>query len=350
MTLLAACSLVGSGCGATLRTARDEGRKEPMDACTRTIGPEEAEGLQELLDGLPESGAVVCLKPGRYPGRILLRRSLTLRGLGAASEVILDGEGHGPVVKVDESGIKVVIERLTISGGKTKGGGGAIAWNKASELTLRDAVLRDNHAPRFGGGAIEASLGAITVERCRIEDNHAPVGAALLLHEWAKLTLRDSAVIGNQGPKSGALAIRDGAEVNIARSTIVDRDGVAIQIDGDHERAPTVTIGDSILSSPTSVLLNDEGAPGKVTISHSVIHGATGLIAGAGDDTPAPGEAFVDGGGNRTGDPLLGDDLRPRRGSPALGLAGPAPAGATDLDGRPRAATAGALEAAYAQH
>ena len=97
-----------------------------------------------------------------------------------------------------------------------------------------------------------------------------------------------------------------------------------------------------------SVLLNDEGAPGKVTITRSVIHGATGMIAGAGDDTPAAGAAYIDGGGNRTDDPLLGDDLRPRPGSPALGLAGPAPGGAIDLEGRARAGTAGALEAASA--
>ena len=219
-----------------------------MNGCTKTVTPDDAPRLQEILDELP-AAAVLCLAPGRYPTRLVLRRSVTLRGQGGAGAVIIDAEGHGSTVKLDAAKLQVTLEQLTITGGGAKGGGGGVSWLKASDLVLRDVILRDNGAPKFGGGGLEASLGSVTLERCRIEDNVAPIGAGILAHTWVKLTLRDSLIAGNRGKSSGGLAIRDGAEVLVERSTVAGNRGqYAIDLQGESDHAPTLVVSDSIVA------------------------------------------------------------------------------------------------------
>ena len=123
-----------------------------------------------------------------------------------------------------------------------------------------------------------------------------------------------------------------------------NRGQYAIDLQGESDHAPTLVISDSIVAGEPGALANDEGSPAKVRLSRSVLHGRANVVAGAGDYTVAAGEAFVDGGGNRVGDPRLDEGHRPKAGSPAIGLGQRPAAAARDLAGRPRANTAGALE------
>jgi hypothetical protein len=291
-----------------------------VSGCTKTIGPADAAGLQELLDELPE-GAVVCLQAGRYPGRLLFGRSVTLRGLARPEEVVLDAGGHGSVVKANASAIAVTLERLTVTGGAPKGGGGGVAWNRAADLVLREVVLRDNRATKFGGAGLEASLGTVTLERCRVEGNRAPIGAALLVHQWARLVLRDSLVANNAAVQS-VIQIGGGAAAKIERSTVARNTGqFALLFEGGREQVPEVEVWESIVDAGAGggALANDFGEAAKVTVRKSVLHGRATMVAGEGDLTEEPGTPFVDGGGVGREDPRLGPDLRAGEGA-AKGL------------------------------
>ena len=322
VTIMCAVTL---GQAALVRPALASSDQEAkMTECTKTVRP--GQDLGAVLSTAPD-GAVVCLAPGRYAGGLRVERSVTLRGEGEPGEVVIDADDAARVLTVVAKGAKVLVESVTLTGGSADAGG-AVTTETFAELVLRRCVLRGNRSRDFGGGAVYASRGHIVLERCRLVDNTARQGIAVLASQVARIEVRDSLVISTD-PKGAALAAGDGAELTIERSTIVCA-GPALSAAGTTSRAPKVAITDSIVSG-RPLLTNSPRLPATVVITRTLLHGEAA--------------GFEDGGGNKTGDPMLDSHTyKPTEGSPAGGMAR---GGVADLDGAPRpevGATAGALE------
>ncbi len=64
-------------------------------------------------------------------------------------------------------------------GGANRDGGGGVHCG-GGDVALREVVLRGNRAEAFGGAAIYAGAGRVTLERCRVVDNAGGVGGAII--------------------------------------------------------------------------------------------------------------------------------------------------------------------------
>jgi len=296
--------------------------------CDRTITPEEAHELRAIVAALPD-GATLCFAPGRYPARLLLARSIGLRGLGdGPGAVILDGEHKGPVLHASGDGLRLAVTNLSIvggSGGPSAPGGGLVVGG-SGEVTVSNVVFSGNQSDGPGAQALWASDARVSVDRCRIVGNRGRGGGAIVVQR-GPLAIRDSLLEGNAGPNPVVRA----ANATVERSTIVAASGAPALL------LASGSISDSIVVAPSGALAGD--APGKISIARSVLAGAA--------------SGFADRGGNRVVDPAApifagsgSEPFAPAPASPAIGLSSP-PAGVLDLAGRPRRAggAAGALEA-----
>jgi hypothetical protein len=79
-------------------------------------------------------------------------------------------------------------------------GGGVVLVT--SDATLRDLVVRDNHAARTGGG-IAVFEGTPAFERVELSGNRAPYGAGMLVLGCDGATLDDVAFVDNDAGASG---------------------------------------------------------------------------------------------------------------------------------------------------
>ena len=112
--------------------------------------PDDHSTIQEAIDAAG-NGDGILIRPGVYEERIQSGgKDLTLLGLGAAEEVVLDGDYGGTVVSV-EAEDSLTLARLTIVNGLAQEGGGIHAED-AALLELHDVVLADNEAYQTGGG------------------------------------------------------------------------------------------------------------------------------------------------------------------------------------------------------
>jgi hypothetical protein len=140
--------------------------------CTRTLGPADAAQLRDVIAALPD-GATLCLEPGHYPARLVFKRSLSMRGLGAPGEVVLDGGAVPGVVIVDQDGLHVALARLTITGGSGSPAStvGAISVGGQSDVSFEDVIVSGNRCdprarrrcsrPRAGSSSRAAASSAI---------------------------------------------------------------------------------------------------------------------------------------------------------------------------------------------
>lgn len=296
-----------------------------MSDCTETLQPSTS-----LADAIARAadGAVLCLQPGTYQVQQVVRRSITLRGLGAPGAVVLDAAGRGSALSLDRAAAHVVLEHLTITNGGSALGGAL--KTQAGDVVLRDVVLRGNHADGEGpGAALAAETGAVLLERCQLTGNRGR--GVLYVGGNAKVTLRQTAIAGNRviPPKSALVLVREWGQLALDHATVAANTGdLVFAVWPVAGSKPSVQVADSILDG--AVLADPTGS--KITATRTLLHGDAAGV--------------TDGGGNRAGDPKLagtGDvPWRPAADSPARGLA--RPGDGTDLAGARSGTTAGALE------
>jgi hypothetical protein len=305
-----------------------ETTKGPSD-CAVSLEP--GADLGEAL-AAAAAGAVLCLRPGRYAANLLIDKDVTLRGLGAPGETVLDGGERGAVVAVDADDLTVRLEGLVLSGGSAAQGGG-VSLAGMSRVELVACVLARNTGRQGPGGAVHADRGTVVLERCRVLDNVATDGLAVNADGIASLRIADSLLVGDGGPTLAAVRVRDGADATIVRSTLVALgSAAALHASGTSSRLPEVSVSDSVLAGHAA-LDTPEPFPGKVTVTRSCLSAAA---AGA----------FIDGGGTRVSPPRFAGGAEPyalAADSPACGLA---EGGVPDLNGRARPA-AGACAGAF---
>ena len=122
---------------------------EPMVAAEIRVSPGEGV-LQEAIAGA-EPGDTLFLEPGRYPGSIILDRSLTLTG---TIDAIIDGLGQGTVITVAASDVTVSTLSVTGSGMDSKNLDAGIKILKRSDRTqiLDNRIIGNLHGIDVHGG------------------------------------------------------------------------------------------------------------------------------------------------------------------------------------------------------
>jgi predicted outer membrane repeat protein len=256
-TLSTLCCLL-LACSGRAEAPRQEAAVPPSD-CTLTLDPG-PDVLARALKDAPE-GAVLCLRPGTYPGLAVFTRSVTVRGLG---EVVLDAGGESPALDLQGDRLSVALSGLTISGGRNESGG-ALRLQARSQIAFEGCTFRGNVATSYGGGAIHAERGKVVLDGCRFEGNSGGMGAALLADGVSSWEIAGTTVVGNTGQR-GALAVREGAQLTMSGSTFSGNtiDGASVYVDGSTTRGHSVAIAGCTLEG-AGVQVDSELAEVAVT-------------------------------------------------------------------------------------
>ncbi len=205
----------------------------------------------------------VAIRPGRYEARgvTIAGDSVTVIGLGEPDEVLLDGQGAGPVLTVAGGG-ELTLANLTVTGGvATEQGGGihcdgadsltlkrvVVQWNRsksgtdlgrgggifcpAADVTLHDSWILANQAAEGGGVVLGGPDEAadpdvdIDIQRTVFADNRADsLGGAVLL--WSggpqRADFFNNVFVGNLGTWGSALHVRKASDYAATWSPLVE--------------------------------------------------------------------------------------------------------------------------------
>ena len=214
---------------------------------------------------LSASGDSISVAPATYAENLSIGMSLKILGSGAATTII-DGGGVSTVVTISNSGVHVVLSKVTIRNGAASStanrqwlGGGV--YNKGT-LTVNNSTLSGNRAScgirycRAGGGGIYNG-GTLTINNTTISGNGA--GSCLIfcgasgggISNGGTVTINDSTISGN----------------------VVGGGGVNNNSGGGIYSGGTLTINNTTVSGNRAVYGGGIAASSPVTISSSTISG-----------------------------------------------------------------------------
>ena len=216
----AALSAVLAGATASLRRPADAGAKRRGGQDVRGQGkqiraqPPRADQCDGCERGCPFSsvqpaidaanpGGTVRICAGTYKSNpsLTINKVLTLVGDGAA-RTVLKGGGFVRVLQIGPSGV-VTLRDLSVTNG-----------------------LEMQQQRQGGAGILVLDRGALTLERCRVEDNKARDGGGIAVSRGATLTLVDSVVSQNKAlAGGGGLLIRAGGTATLeSGARVTDND------------------------------------------------------------------------------------------------------------------------------
>lgn len=309
----------------------------PTWACDITLKPDgNTAAIQHAMD---RAGAVICLRPGTYPGaRLVAAKSITLRRVGK-ERVILDAGNQGRVLTIQHDGVRVVLDGLTLTNGRAPQGG-AVAVLEPAHLLLRDCHLTQNEATLHGGGAVFAKAGQVDLVRTRLTHNRAERGSAVELTGKAQARIQASLIADNitRSVTDSPVRLSGEAHLTLLQSTVAYNGGNGVLLQAGEGGRTRLRIDSSIVMGKPDAVSVHRSEAANATVARSILHGGIGYLA-------------LD---LKTSRELPGFDLteaeryRPQAGSPAIALGHCAGADALrDVAGLPRAGqcTAGALEA-----
>ena len=145
--------------------------KSPTAAC-KTIG-------HAIVLAL--SGDTVTVAAATYSENLTISRSLKITGSGARTTII-DGGGHGSVVRISSTGANVTLSNMTIRNGSDGGvvffGGSGGGISNTGTLTVNSGTISGNrvgasraYSVSHGGGIYNG--GTLTINRSTISGNSA---------------------------------------------------------------------------------------------------------------------------------------------------------------------------------
>lgn len=227
-------------------------------------------GGRGLADALAKAttGARLCLASGEHQGGLALDKSVTLVGDAGAAIV---GTGRGAVLRIEDDGLAVRLEGLTVRGGVADAGGG-LAIHGRGKVAIENCTFLGNKAGRTGGGALYARGGLLTVENTTFDGNTGRQGGAVFLDQALKAEFKRCTFAHNRGELGGALRAAEGIEVALKACTLTDNvggDGAAVKVSGTKSRKATVSFDHCLVSD--GALVNGPEIPGNVSARGSTL-------------------------------------------------------------------------------
>lgn len=219
-------------------------------------------------------------------GQILILNSVIIDAATLANGVTIDGQGRNRLFRCGSQTTNTFI-RLTLTGGRTTGDGGAILND--SVLILNDCTLKGNTANE--GGAI-FDFGDLTLNRCTVFGNHARYGGGFE-NDGGTLTLNNSTVTGNLATNDGG-GIVNFFTVTLNNSTVVSNTAF---FGGGISNDDTLHLANSIVAGNTAGVSSSAQIGGPIDSS-------TGINLTSGNPMLAPLGNY--GGPTRTMPPLPG--------------------------------------------
>jgi hypothetical protein len=244
--------------------------------------PATSGALQKALETAP-AGARLVLAAGVHDGGLTVTKSVTLLGAGVGKTTIR-APGRFSVLRIDQDGLNVRIEGVTLQGGVAGEGGGLRAAGRG-KLTVVDCAFTGNKAGMGGGGGLYARFGLLHVERTVFSGNDGKRGGGVYLEtaraEFVRCLFRD-----NAGETGGGVQV--GADVEVAfkactwqgNKSSADADA-ALHVAGARAMQPKVEVA---ASEADGALVNGNGT---VRIQSSKVPARWKVVAGV-----------KDGGGN----------------------------------------------------
>lgn len=175
--------------------------------------------LQDLVSKLPDGGTVV-LESGTYRERIVISRSMTIRGAQNGGKTILEGLAWDPVIALKpDAPLHLVLEDLTIRGGLS---GINASWLIGEEdvqatIALKNVRFEDNKT------ALAVSNADLTCVDCTFNRNDR----AIRSFGYASIVLDRCTISNGTGP-DGDISLGGAVELILRDSEIYRMAGQAI--------------------------------------------------------------------------------------------------------------------------
>lgn len=245
-----------------------------------------ADHLAQALAACPK-GSHLSLEAGEHAGDLTIDKSVTLSGAAGAEAVIVRGLGRGPVLRIDDDGLAVRLQDLTLTGGVAEAGGGVAVFGRGT-VALINCVLTENQGGMLGGGGLYARAGLLQAEGCRFIRNSGRQGGAVMLDMAMKAELQRCHFSDNRGEIGGALRIAEGADVHIKAGHFkgnIGQDAAAIRASGTRSRQPKLLM--EFCDVDSGNLINGPEIVAQITLKNCKIPSSWKAVAGV-----------TDGGGN----------------------------------------------------
>ncbi|MBI5565053.1 MAG: hypothetical protein HY870_09165 [Chloroflexi bacterium] len=182
--------------------------------------------------GKAADGDTIEIAAGTYHEHdVQITKQLTLNGAGSDVSIV-DADALGRVFEVTTI---VTISNLRLQNGQTPTGslfpssGGAVFTGGSARLTLRNAVLIDNHAPGSGGAIF--NIGHLTLENTQVLSNTTDgAGGGLYNYNSGVITVTQSLIAYNTALAydSGGGIYAGGTRLSITNSTIANNTGATL--------------------------------------------------------------------------------------------------------------------------
>lgn len=149
----------------------------PIGALGTTLRvPEDYASIQAAIDATsPAQRDTVSLAAGTYRQRVLIRKSLVLRGRAGAEQTVIDGDFLGNVITVNGVDRSCVLEDLTVTGGNA------------------------THPDSVGAAIFLHSFASPTIQRCRLVGNRARAGGGINAYVYCEPLVKDCWIANNEG-------------------------------------------------------------------------------------------------------------------------------------------------------
>ncbi|MEM9387460.1 MAG: choice-of-anchor Q domain-containing protein [Pseudomonadota bacterium] len=216
-----------------------------------------------------------------------INKSLSIDGPGA--ELLTIGPNGDRLIEIGQA--SVVVRGVTLAGGTNFSSGGGI-FNRG-QLTLTDAVVRDNFIDGFGlaEGAGIYNTGSLTIERVTIARNTvtatfpATVEGAAIYNMRGRVLIVDSTLDRNEARGSGfsavAALLNQGGEVTLRNTTVSGNATTSTDLSTAiiaNKSGGLITIEQSTITNNTAtgfLFANVFASGGLITLRNSIAAGNT---------------------------------------------------------------------------
>jgi predicted outer membrane repeat protein len=216
---------------------------------------------------------------------IPVSKSLVIDGRGAPN-LTISGANRTRIFSLKSTSVQptnLAIKNLTLANGYSSDRGGAISTAHQGKLLVENVTFRNNVANKGGGAIFSAFEGALTVKGSRFEGNKATAGnderGAGAIAFWGpnKLTVTDSAFIGNQGINGGAINSLAG-QLTIKNSEFIDNKTTAAYYASGKPEGFLRGYGAAVFADRASSIKSRAG--GAIDINNSTFKSNQGRAAG----------------------------------------------------------------------